>query len=452
MPLAAPQSKSARKIAPGKSTRPKSNAPSAVAAVPGSRDHGLDCPCGGGCPRCRTVTVGLIPVSAREAVRNSGEPLDAGTREVMEDRFGHDFGGVRVHTGGAAASSARRLSAAAYTIGDDIVFGAGRYQPGTTGGSRLLVHELAHVVQQSPGGSGSPAAEPEAGEAFAERAEAAFAAGGPVPEVGRVAGPVLQRKVEMRDVGRGEQSGFARLPELIDRLNAMSQGLIFSLNGHELTYEVKPGATLDNFDRQMQRFIDQEATIPVRLTNRHGLLGTPATGFHDQVDVDAWTSGYVDIDDLLASTDLGLKSVLVHFLRERSATRNYARRIGTDTFTEAEFQRVHGLGIGAEEDLLRDFFGDPTIRIVNDSPNPTVRRVFRNRRGDLIRRRVTIGHGAEQGVGAMSIDVVTRDGHVHTAEEYRQILEEERIRQQVERERLSGATEHWEGGRRVPAP
>jgi hypothetical protein len=34
-------------------------------------------------------------------------------------------------------------------VGDDIVFAAGRYAPGTAAGDRLLAHELTHVVQQS---------------------------------------------------------------------------------------------------------------------------------------------------------------------------------------------------------------------------------------------------------------------------------------------------------------
>jgi hypothetical protein len=246
---------------------------------------------------------------------------------------------------------------------------------------------------------------------------------GSVSALSQVGRPVIQRSVELRDVGRGEQSGFARAPELIDRLNAMSPGLSFSLVGHQLNYAVKAGGTLNNFDTQMQGFIDQAAVVPLRLTNRHGLLGDPVGGFHAQVDVDAWTSGYVDIDDLLASSDLGIQSVLVHFLRERSATSNYPRRVGTATFSQPEFLRVHALGIGAEESLLRDFFGDPTIRIVSDSPSPTVRRVFRNSRRDRIRRRVRPGRGADRGVDAMSIDVVTRDGVTRTAEEYRLILE-----------------------------
>ena len=67
----------------------------------------------------------------------------------MEPRFGHDFGPVRVHSGVAAEQSAWDMNAQAYTVGQDIVFGTGRFAPGTNEGRWLLAHELAHVVQQS---------------------------------------------------------------------------------------------------------------------------------------------------------------------------------------------------------------------------------------------------------------------------------------------------------------
>jgi hypothetical protein len=399
---------------------------------------------------------GPAPESVHQALESPGQALDPPTQVEMSERFGHDFSRVRVHSDDQAARSARSVSAQAYTVGQQVVFGAGRYAPGTSAGRSLLAHELAHVVQQSESigamtGAGRSTIAND-GEAEAEQAAHAVVNKFGAPIIASAVGPSIQRKVEMRDVGRGEQSGIARLPELIDRLNAMSSGLTYSMNGRELNYAIREGGTPSFFDRQMMAFIDQEAVIPLRLTNRHGLLGDRVSGFHDQVDVDAWTSGYVDIDDLLASSDLGLQSVFVHFLRERTATSRYAQRIGTDTFTDAEFQRVHGLGIQAEEELLRDFFSDPSIRIVNDSPSPTIRRVFRNSRGDLIRRRVTPGRGEERGVNAMSIDVRLRDGRVLTAEEYRRLLEEERIASQVRRERLMGATEYREGGRSVPAP
>jgi outer membrane protein OmpA-like peptidoglycan-associated protein len=67
----------------------------------------------------------------------------------MSARFGHDFTKVRIHDDAQAAESARDIGARAYTIGDDIVFGAGTFAPSTPDGQHLLAHELTHVVQQS---------------------------------------------------------------------------------------------------------------------------------------------------------------------------------------------------------------------------------------------------------------------------------------------------------------
>ena len=98
-----------------------------------------------------------VPEAARAQVLESvvdyalgspGERLDARTRDVMGQRFERDFADVRIHADARAAQSARALSARAYTIGNDVVFGAGRYAPGSREGQRTLAHELAHVVQQ----------------------------------------------------------------------------------------------------------------------------------------------------------------------------------------------------------------------------------------------------------------------------------------------------------------
>lgn len=78
-------------------------------------------------------------------------PLDADTRRDMESRFGADLGGVRVHADRNAASLATRFDARALSVGSDLVFGDGQYQPRTTVGRRLLAHELAHSVQGVPG-------------------------------------------------------------------------------------------------------------------------------------------------------------------------------------------------------------------------------------------------------------------------------------------------------------
>jgi hypothetical protein len=81
---------------------------------------------------------GLVPA-------RPGERLDADLLSFMESRFGHDFGDVRIHTNRDAA---RSVHARAYTVGSDVVFDEGQYQPRNSGGRALLAHELAHVVQQ----------------------------------------------------------------------------------------------------------------------------------------------------------------------------------------------------------------------------------------------------------------------------------------------------------------
>jgi hypothetical protein len=75
----------------------------------------------------------------------------------MESRFGHDFGGVRVHTDDRAVQSAKAVHARAYTVGENIAFGEGQYSPRTSEGMRLLAHELTHVVHQTGGPRRVPA-------------------------------------------------------------------------------------------------------------------------------------------------------------------------------------------------------------------------------------------------------------------------------------------------------
>lgn len=89
--------------------------------------------------------------SVQHVLASPGRPLDASTREFFAARFGHDFGEVRIHDDATAAASARGVRALAYTVGKDVVFGAGQYSPGTKSGRHLLAHELTHVIQQRGG-------------------------------------------------------------------------------------------------------------------------------------------------------------------------------------------------------------------------------------------------------------------------------------------------------------
>lgn len=97
-----------------------------------------------------------VPANVREVLRRPGQALPAGLRGEMETRLGCDFSDVRLHTDEDAARSATAVAAEAYTVGRHIVFGAGRFDPGSTTGRRLLAHELAHAASL-PRGAALPA-------------------------------------------------------------------------------------------------------------------------------------------------------------------------------------------------------------------------------------------------------------------------------------------------------
>ena len=94
-------------------------------------------------------TAGEVPRAVQRVLGQPGSPMDAGIRGVMEQRLGHDFSAVRIHSDAGAAASAATIQASAYTYGSHVVMGAGQYQPHTRSGQALLTHELTHVIQQS---------------------------------------------------------------------------------------------------------------------------------------------------------------------------------------------------------------------------------------------------------------------------------------------------------------
>jgi hypothetical protein len=379
--------------------------------------------------------VGLF--DAGKVIPSGGEQLDTGTRAAMESRFGHDFGSVRVHAGPEDAKAASALSAEAYTLGTDIVFGAGRYAPQSREGRSLLAHELTHVVQQAGGSSdrGLP------GSGTSDRG----LSGGGSPDRGALsAGPaggaMVQRKIELKDVPKGGQSGFARLPELVTRLNNISKALIFSIKGNQLTYKKVDGGTESDFDIKMKSFIDQGDVIPLIVANHnqdHGII------------IDQFPTGTVDIDDILASDDLNLQLELVHFLTERTATTDYAKKIKEGTHIPIDdFKAAHAKGLAAETQVLQDFFGDYSIAFDHTGPAP-VSRSFKNDRGDQIQ----VIRDSTDGLDAYSTRAITHEGQTLTAVEYKELLAKERTARQIDAQKVrAGTTEYREGGKAVPSP
>ncbi|WP_296703614.1 DUF4157 domain-containing protein [Algoriphagus sp.] len=79
----------------------------------------------------------------------TGKTLNSETRNLMESRFGADFGNIKIHDGSNSHQLNRKLNARAFTHQDDIFFNSGEYNPSTQKGKKLLAHELTHVIQQS---------------------------------------------------------------------------------------------------------------------------------------------------------------------------------------------------------------------------------------------------------------------------------------------------------------
>ena len=168
------------------------------------------CSCGGSCHQCKseqsddeharlqmkstgagvsghTSAQSVAPPIVHEVLRSPGQPLDPATRAFFELRFGHDFSKIRVHADAEAAQSAEAVQAHAYTVGREIVFGPGRYDPHIAGGRNLLAHELAHTIQQ--------AGVPSSNQGLAVGQEPTMSKGGvAVPEKSTSAGPSLQRQ------------------------------------------------------------------------------------------------------------------------------------------------------------------------------------------------------------------------------------------------------------------
>jgi outer membrane protein OmpA-like peptidoglycan-associated protein len=182
---------------------------------------------GGECEECRKKHEGTlqraavnstpgngVPPIVHEVLSSPGQPLDAEIQAFMEPRFGYDFSGVRVHTDTRAAESARSVNALAYTVGRDVVFGAGQYMPKTMTGKRLMAHELTHVVQQHGIGIGA--------EGAVQRKLEVSQPGDASEQEAEVQARSVVESYVMDGTRMQEQPGFARLQRQADISQAPS--------------------------------------------------------------------------------------------------------------------------------------------------------------------------------------------------------------------------------------
>ena len=127
-----------------------------------------------------------------ETIRGSaGRPLPETLRKRLEVALKTDLGDVRIHDGAASDAAAQKINAKAFTIGKDIHFAQGRFDPSSRTGQELIAHEVAHAAQHRGGGDLSTATVSTPGEHHEVEAEK-FASDFVRAEADNAAAPVTQ--------------------------------------------------------------------------------------------------------------------------------------------------------------------------------------------------------------------------------------------------------------------
>jgi hypothetical protein len=237
----------------------------------------------------------------------------------MEQRLGHDFGGVRVHTDPQANAVAAELGALAFAYGPDIGFARGRYDPGTPRGRRLLAHELIHVAQQASAsvsqGVGDLTVPPSSGQGDRMEQQARAAArdvgGGHRRTVGISPGPRELRLAEPEDAE--SSAGGGGLGPVID-VGGGVQVQLLTTGAERLLPDWIPG------DLRQQILNDE---LPAGVTRRPG---DPPWG-----DLVVWVGGPGAVSHIEVYQEFPEDETFYRGLMEGNA---YAARVLTDVHTQ----------------------------------------------------------------------------------------------------------------------
>jgi Domain of unknown function (DUF4157) len=219
-------------------------------------------------------TLRRAPAAVHQVIQTSGQPLENRARQWMESRFLHSFGHVRVHADTAAAASARQLDAAAYSVGEHVVFGRGQYAPQSPATWPLIAHELSHTAQSPRAPTGRDQslsiADPATRHESAARETASLAFGNsrvslapPPPTLA-----VQRATADLASVPEGER--------LIIKVSAAAVAIpdeevkdVFATTGDRTTYNPLDGETVfgPGIDRKLQRGLTSVGGYLISLTN-----------------------------------------------------------------------------------------------------------------------------------------------------------------------------------------
>ena len=177
-----------------------------------------------------------VPAEVEDVVGyGGGRPLDPGLRAELEGLVGEDLGRVRVHDDAEAAQSAEAADARAYTAGNHVVFGPGRYAPQTGEGRALVAHEVGHVVasaRQGGVGTGTVLRAPKRLASVKDRAT--LLSGVAPPSVQKLAANTVATIYFGQGAFLMEPVAFAVVQELAESLSYMAKPMV-SVDGYAST-------------------------------------------------------------------------------------------------------------------------------------------------------------------------------------------------------------------------
>lgn len=132
---------------------------------------------------------------------------------------------MRFHTDARAAKMASALDSRAFTIGRDIFFGAGEFDPASASGRQLLDHELAHAYLHNDTKQPALLRQTQPGAALEERAQTlTLTPDIPAPRVHRSRGSALAT------IYFGQDDFLIASPSAIRILNRLAEELRFMAN------------------------------------------------------------------------------------------------------------------------------------------------------------------------------------------------------------------------------
>ncbi len=289
--------------------------------------------------------------SRLNASKGGGSPLASEVQAFMEPRFGADFSGVRVHTGGEAVQMNRQLGAQAFTHGSDVYFGAGK----SPGNNELTAHELTHVVQQTGGQVRRSVIQRVGGDQSPAQSTAGF--------TGDVAGnlDILYKEAEVAQKElyekvtkvAGETGGEAKLPSsLKGRERAMEKVMADYKGDASKLVDIARGSIVYNSYADLMGGIDicnKNLTL-VREKNRFA-EPTPA-GYRDILLNVKLSNGHIAELQLHLTQILAVKSGAGHKIYEEVRKIEAAAQTADRALTSEERAKIEKLN--AESKVLYD--------------------------------------------------------------------------------------------------